>query len=99
VGATALFCHGDENSLFGLLQNARARGLSVPEQLSIIAYDDDVSAHADPPIAAVAPDRRRIGALTTRMLIDLIAEPSAEPPVQLRVEPRLILRGSTAPPA
>lgn len=99
VGATALFCHGDENSLFGLLQNARARGLSVPDQLSIVAYDDDVSAHADPPIAAVAPDRRRVGALAARTLIELISEPSAEPPVQLHVEPRLILRGSTAAPS
>jgi DNA-binding LacI/PurR family transcriptional regulator len=33
------------------------------------------------------------------MLIDLIAEPSAARPLQLRVEPRLILRGSTAAPA
>jgi DNA-binding LacI/PurR family transcriptional regulator len=96
TGATALFCHGDENSLFGLLQNARSRGLSVPERLSIVAYDDDVSAHADPPISAVAPDRRRVGALATRMLLDLIREPSAEPPLQLHVEPRLILRASTA---
>lgn len=99
TGATALFCHGDENSLFGLLQNARARGISVPQKLSIVAYDDDVSAHADPPIAAVAPDRRRVGALAARMLIDLVSEPSAEPPLQLHVEPRLILRGSTAAPA
>ncbi|MCI2957161.1 substrate-binding domain-containing protein [Agromyces atrinae] len=99
VGATALFCHGDENSLFGLLQSARLRGLTVPERLSIIAYDDDVSAHADPPISAVAPDRRRVGALATQLLIDLIREPSAEPPLQIQVEPRLILRASTAPPA
>lgn len=97
TGATALFCHGDENSLFGLLQNARSRGISVPADLSIVAYDDDVSAHADPPISAVAPDRRRVGALATRMLIDLIREPSAEPPLQLAVEPRLVLRASTAP--
>jgi DNA-binding LacI/PurR family transcriptional regulator len=96
AGATALFCHGDENSLFGLLQNARTRGLAVPEQLSIVAYDDDVSAHADPPISAVAPDRRRVGALATRLLLDLIHEPSAEPPLQIQVEPRLILRASTA---
>ncbi|MBZ4487493.1 substrate-binding domain-containing protein [Microbacterium sp. cx-55] len=99
TGATALFCHGDENSLFGLLQNARSRGLAVPEKLSIVAYDDDVSAHADPPISAVAPDRRRVGALATRMLLDLIREPSAEPPLHLHVEPRLVLRASTAPPA
>ncbi|GAB3149653.1 substrate-binding domain-containing protein [Microbacterium neimengense] len=99
TGATALFCHGDENSLFGLLQNARSRGIAVPEQLSIVAYDDDVSAHADPPISAVAPDRRRVGALATRTLIDLIREPSAEPPLHLHVEPRLVLRASTAAPA
>ncbi|MCP2635455.1 substrate-binding domain-containing protein [Microbacterium sp. HD4P20] len=96
IGATALFCHGDENSLFGLLQSARARGLSVPDRLSIVAYDDDVSARADPPISAVAPDRRRVGALATRLLVDLIREPSAEPPLQIQVEPRLILRSSTA---
>ncbi|TDL46001.1 LacI family DNA-binding transcriptional regulator [Microbacterium oleivorans] len=99
TGATALFCHGDENSLFGLLRNARSRGISVPERLSIVAYDDDVSAHADPPISAVAPDRRRVGALATRMLIELITEPSAEPPLHLHVEPRLVLRASTAAPA
>lgn len=96
IGATALFCHGDENSLFGLLQSARARGISVPNRLSIVAYDDDVSARADPPITAVAPDRQRVGALATRLLLDLIREPSAEPPLQIQVEPRLILRASTA---
>jgi len=99
IGATAVFSHGDENSLFGLVQNARGRGLAVPDQLSIVAYDDDVSAHADPPISAVAPDRRRVGAHATRLLLDLIRERSAEPPVQLQIEPRLILRASTAPPS
>ncbi|MCT9821029.1 substrate-binding domain-containing protein [Microbacterium sp. W1N] len=97
IDATALFCHGDENSLFGLLQNARARGLSVPDRLSIVAYDDDVSARADPPISAVAPDRRRVGALATQLLLDLIREPSSEPPVQIQIEPRFVLRASTAP--
>lgn len=99
IGATALFSHGDENSLFGLVRNARGRGLAVPERLSIVAYDDDVSAHADPPISAVAPDRRRVGALATKMLLDLIREPSAEPPMQVQVEPRLVIRASTAPPS
>ncbi len=99
VGATALFCHGDENSLFGLLRLARGRGLPVPDRLSVVAYDDDVSAHADPPISAVAPDRRRVGALAARMLVDLVRTPSAEPPLQVLVEPRLVLRSSTAPRA
>jgi len=97
IGATGMFCHGDENSLFGFLQSARARGLTVPDALSIVAYDDDVAAHADPPISAVAPDRRRVGALATRLLLDLVHEPTAEPPLQIQVEPRLVLRASTAP--
>lgn len=99
VGATGLFCHGDENSLFGLLQSARSRGLTVPERLSIIAYDDDVAAHADPPISAVSPDRRRVGVLATRLLLDLIEGRTDDRPIQIQVEPRLILRASTAPPA
>ncbi|WP_203579926.1 LacI family DNA-binding transcriptional regulator [Microbacterium hibisci] len=98
LGATAVFSHGDENSLFGLVQNARARGLTVPDRLSIVAYDDDVSAHADPPITAVAPDRRRVGVHAVELLLDLIENGDVEPPLQLQVDPRLIVRASTAPP-
>lgn len=98
-GSTALFSHGDENSLFLLLQAARSRGISVPERLSIMTYDDEVSAHADPPLSAVAPDRQRVGALATRLLIDQIERPSDAPPLHMQVEPRLLIRSSTCPPA
>jgi len=94
-----VFSHGDENSLFGLVQNARARGLAVPERLSIVAYDDDISARADPPITAVAPDRRRVGAHATRLLLDRISGRDDEPPLQLQVDPLLVVRASTAAPA
>lgn len=98
LGATAVFSHGDENSLFGLVQNARGRGLAVPERLSIVAYDDDISAHADPPITAIAPDRRRVGAQATRILLEAIIGAGDEPPMQLQVDPSLMVRASTAPP-
>lgn len=99
IGATAIFSHGDENSMFLLLQAARSRGLSVPGDLSVITYDDDeISAHADPPMSAVAPDRFRVGELAVRLLYDRnLREPDATP-LHLQVEPRLVLRGSTAPP-
>ncbi|RUQ81706.1 DeoR family transcriptional regulator [Labedella gwakjiensis] len=98
TGATALFSHGDENSLFLLLQAARARGLSVPEDLSIVAYDDEVSAHADPPLSAIAPDRERVGELATRLLVEAIERPSNDTPLHIQVEPRLLVRSSTAAP-
>jgi DNA-binding LacI/PurR family transcriptional regulator len=96
--ATALFSHGDENSLFLLLQAARARGMSVPEDLSIVTYDDDVSAHADPALSAVAPDKYRVGTLAVRMLFDSLLRPHDWPPLHLQVEPRLLIRASTAAP-
>ncbi|WP_127794757.1 substrate-binding domain-containing protein [Agromyces sp. LHK192] len=96
--ATALFCHGDENSLLALMQRARGLGLSVPDDLSIIAYDDEISALADPPLSAVAPDRARVGALATGMLLDRISDASDAPVVHAQVEPRLNIRASTAPP-
>ncbi|PZF82563.1 substrate-binding domain-containing protein [Jiangella anatolica] len=98
--ATALFCHGDENSLLTLIHRARSAGITVPDDLSIIAYDDEISALADPPLSAVAPDREAVGSLATRLLIDRIddaGEPSA--PLHVHVEPRLRIRASTVPPA
>lgn len=97
-GATALFCHGDEDSLLALMQRAKGLGLTVPDDLSIIAYDDEISALADPPLSAVAPDREAVGALATRMLVDRI-EGHVPTPTHTLVEPRLRVRASTTPPA
>lgn len=96
-GATAIFSHGDENSMFLLLQAARSRGLSVPGDLSVITYDDDeISAHSDPPMSAVAPDRFRVGELAVRLLHDRNLHEEGGTPLHLQVEPRLVLRGSVA---
>jgi DNA-binding LacI/PurR family transcriptional regulator len=99
-GATALFCHGDENSLLTLTHRARSAGISVPAALSIVTYDDEISMFADPPLSAVAPDRETVGSLATRLLLDSIHggdEPST--PVHVQVEPRLLVRASTVSPA
>jgi DNA-binding LacI/PurR family transcriptional regulator len=96
-GATALFCHGDENSLLALMQRARSLGLAVPDDLSIIAYDDEISVLADPPLSAVAPDREEVGSLATRMLLDRINGARHASTVHTQVEPRLMVRASTSP--
>jgi len=97
-GSTALFSHGDENSLLLLLQAARVRGITVPDDLSIVTYDDEFSAHANPPLSAVAPDRYRVGTLAVRLLRDRQLRPEDSSPLHVLVEPRLQLRASTRPP-
>lgn len=98
-GATALFCHGDENSLLTLVHRAKSAGISVPDDLSIITYDDEVSELADPPLSAVAPDRETVGSRATRLLLDGIEHADEAPtPLHLQVEPRLVIRASTVSP-
>ncbi|TDE90340.1 LacI family transcriptional regulator [Occultella glacieicola] len=99
TGATALFCHGDENSLLTLIHSARSQGIAIPDELSIIAYDDEISALVDPPLTAVSPDRPRVGLLATRLLLEQIEEAEPPTPTHIQVEPRLVVRASTRPPA
>jgi DNA-binding LacI/PurR family transcriptional regulator len=94
---TAVLCHGDEDALV-LLQYLQAKGRLIPGKLSIVSYDDEVAALGDPPLTAVAPAKRQVGAAAAQVLLDLL-NPDADPnPVHIQIEPRLVIRGSTAPP-
>lgn len=94
-GATALLCHGDEDALV-LLQHSRSHGVRIPDDLSIVAYDDELAQLADPPLTAVAPDKHQVGVAAVRLLFDLIAGRAGETAVHIQIEPRLNVRHSTA---
>lgn len=81
----------------GALAAARALGLRVPDELSIVGFDDiDIAAHIDPPLTTVHQPIRRKGEAAMRKLLALV-----EHGEQDRVDPgalatRLMVRGSTA---
>jgi DNA-binding LacI/PurR family transcriptional regulator len=92
---TAVFCANDLMAL-GVLSAARAEGLRVPGDLSIIGLDDIwLAAQFDPPLTTVALPRYEIGALSMRMLLDLLRGASPE---RRTVSTSLVLRKSTAAP-
>jgi DNA-binding LacI/PurR family transcriptional regulator len=94
-GVTALLCHGDDDTL-AINQHAHRRGLLVPADLSIVAYDDELVGMADPPLTAVAPAKERVGEAAAHMLLDLI-DAANRPPVQhTLVQPRFVIRDSVA---
>lgn len=73
---------------------ARARGLRVPQDLSVVGFDDVSEAAAfDPPLTTVAQPIVEKGRLAAR----LILEPGLPRTESLPV--KLVVRGSTAPPA
>ncbi|MFD5316082.1 substrate-binding domain-containing protein [Streptomyces sp. NPDC127098] len=89
----AALVHSDHDAV-ELLQRARARGLRTPEDLALIAYDDEIAALAETPLTAVAPPKRQLGEQAAHLLLDRL---DAEEPLPLRqvvLHPVLTIRRS-----
>lgn len=97
AGVTALLAHNDNNT-FVLLQRLREAGVRVPEDLSVISYDDSFAEMFDPPVTAVAPPRLYVGRLAARLLADRLEDPASSAS-HVRVEPSLSVRSSVTAPA
>lgn len=95
---TAVFAANDEMAL-GILEAARTRGLRVPDDLSLVGFDDtEIARVASPRLTTVAQPLRRMGAVALRTALRLGAgEHIDSHHVELATE--LIIRGSTAAPA
>jgi LacI family repressor for deo operon, udp, cdd, tsx, nupC, and nupG len=66
---TAVFCANDDMAL-GAMAEARARGLSVPTDISVVGFDDlPYAAFFDPALTTVSQPRRRFGELAADALI------------------------------
>ncbi|WP_375230145.1 LacI family DNA-binding transcriptional regulator [Roseobacter sp. S98] len=94
---TAVFVHNDETAT-GLLHGLVRAGVRVPEDISVIGYDDmPYAAIFNPGLTSVRLPRREWGQLACRKLIAILNdEDGADAPVVIR--PELIVRASTAPP-
>jgi LacI family transcriptional regulator len=86
-------------SALGLRAAARARGLRIPDDLSIVTMDDHpILEHTDPPLTAIRLPMAEMGMLGARMLIDAVGgEPITH--VRTSLPPVIVVRRSTAPPA
>ncbi|MFI6322075.1 substrate-binding domain-containing protein [Nonomuraea sp. NPDC050556] len=91
--ATAVLCFADREAAM-VVTAARRRGLSVPGDLSVIGYDDEVADLSDVPLTSVSPAKHEVGAVAVETLLRRLAEPDA-PLRQHLVVPRLVVREST----
>jgi LacI family transcriptional regulator len=94
---TAIFASSDTMAL-GAYEAARQRGMRVPDDLSIIGFDDlPESRWASPPLSTVRQPLAEMGALAARTALRMArGEPIEVPRVELATE--LVVRDSTAPP-
>ncbi|GAA3288743.1 substrate-binding domain-containing protein [Dactylosporangium vinaceum] len=96
TGTSALLVHADAEAI-ALVQRCEERGLSVPGDLSVVAYDDEVAGLFSPPLTAVRPPRRSIGRAAVRLIADRLSDPE-RPAHRVVISPALRIRGSSAPP-
>jgi LacI family transcriptional regulator len=92
---TAVFCVNDLVAL-GLLQEMTRNHIRVPEDVSIIGYDDiDFAAAAAVPLTSIRQPRQQLGRTAARMLIEESAADEAHQHQQVIFEPQLVVRQST----
>jgi DNA-binding LacI/PurR family transcriptional regulator len=92
---TAVFACSDQLAL-GVLWAARSVGLRVPDQLSVVGFDDSPPARiAEPPLTTVAQPLRERGQAVGTMVRALLAGEDVTGPARQPVQ--LVVRGSTGP--
>lgn len=92
---TAIFCANDLLAL-GVLQQMTQRGVSVPDDLAIVGYDDiEFAAAAAVPLTSVSQPRHQLGRAAVELLLEEADEHASHVHRQVSFDPELIVRQSS----
>ena len=92
-GATAIMC-GNDLIAMGVISECQNRGFRVPEDISVIGFDDlPISAHLNPPLTTVKQDRIELGKCGYYTLLSLLNKVSIS---RTTLRAQFIERESTA---
>jgi LacI family transcriptional regulator/LacI family repressor for deo operon, udp, cdd, tsx, nupC, and nupG len=92
TGVTAIFCYNDMVAV-GALLACKELGISVPQDLSLVGFDNiALSSYVTPPLTTVSQRMLEMGKLAMTMLLDLFQDKPVE---NLLLSPFLVNRDST----
>jgi LacI family transcriptional regulator len=95
---TAIFAFNDPLAI-GAMQAARSHGLRIPEDVSIVGFDDTIEAQfVTPGLTTVRQPLAEMGRMAVSLLLRLL-ENQAHETVQLELATRLVVRSSTTRPS
>jgi len=94
---TAVFCSNDRMAL-GLYSLLKARGIRIPDDLSIIGFDDlSWGEYLDPPLSTVRQPAREMGRVAASQVVAAL---QGEPTVtSIRIPAEVVIRASVGPPS
>lgn len=94
---TAVFCFNDICAL-GAIRAIDDAGLRVPQDVSVVGFDDIANAaFHQPSLTTIQQPLREMGTRAARILLDRINHPAKTYPLEVVMEPKLIVRESTGP--
>lgn len=94
---TAVFCAADTVA-FGLMAGLTTGGLRVPQDISVVGFDDiDMSEYYVPALTTIRQDRVRLGRTAAARLLDCLNGPTTPDPKEELLPVELVVRASTAP--
>jgi LacI family transcriptional regulator len=94
---TAIFCFNDISAI-GVIRAIHDAGLTVPGDISVVGFDDIISAaYQKPSLTTVRQPLRQMGSEGAQILLDLISHPKKDQPTEIVMQPELIVRESTGP--
>jgi DNA-binding LacI/PurR family transcriptional regulator len=94
---TAVLAMSDAIAI-GAMRAIRDLGMRVPEDISVVGFDDiDMAQYMDPPLTTVRQPMRRKGEEAVRLLLAVV-NGEQPPEIHETLATRLIVRASTAPP-
>ena len=92
---TALFCSNDYLAI-GAMKGAREMGLALPEELSVVGFDDiRTASYIVPELTTVYQPAYDMGMMGAQLLFDFIEKKQTKP-VQKMLDASLVIRKSTA---
>lgn len=98
TGATAVLAYNDLVAV-GILSRLTELGVAIPEQLSVVGFDDiPLAAMVIPPLTTVSLPTIRAGEVAVEVLLDRLQGGGAVQPTARKLPATLIVRGTTGPP-
>lgn len=89
---SAIFAANDQMA-FGAALALHRRGIRVPDNVSLVGFDDQAgAAHSIPPLTTIHQGALELGQIAASCLLQMLA---GQTPTAVMQEPRLVIRGST----